>query len=66
MCPITSRRKGYPFEVTLPTDLPVEGCVLADQLKSVDWRQRKAAFAGRVGPDVLTAVLNRVGPLLGF
>lgn len=66
MCPVTSRRKGYPFEVALPPDLPIEGCVLSDHLKSVDWKQRKAAFIGRVGPEVLTAVLNRIGPLLGL
>ena len=66
MCPVTSRSKGYPFEVPLPSDLPIEGCVLADHLKSVDWRQRKAAFISRVGPEVVAAVLNRIGPLLGF
>jgi mRNA interferase MazF len=66
MCPVTSRRKGYPFEVPLPANLPIKGCVLADHLKSVDWRQRKAAFISSVGPEVLTAVLNRIGPLLGF
>jgi mRNA interferase MazF len=66
MCPITRQRKGYPFEVPLPADLPIEGCVLADHLKSVDWKERKATFIGRVGPELLTAVLNRIGPLLGF
>ncbi len=65
MCPITSQRKGYPFEVPLRA-LTVEGCVLADHLKSVDWKKRKAALIGRVPPELLTAVLNRIGPLLGF
>ena len=66
MCPITSQQKGYPFEVRLPAGLPIEGAVLADHLKSVDWKQRKAAFIGRVRPELLTAVLNRIAPLLGF
>lgn len=66
MCPITSRQKGYPFEVSLPPDLPVHGAILADHLKSVDWRERQAAFIGRVRADILSAVLNRIGPLLGF
>jgi mRNA interferase MazF len=35
-CPITSRIKGYPFEVVLPPDLPVQGAVLCDQVKSLD------------------------------
>ena len=66
MCPISSHQKGYPFEVPLPKDLPVEGAILSDHLKNVDWKVRRAVFIGRVRPDVLTAVLNRVGPLLGF
>ena len=66
LCPITSQHKGYPFEVLLPSDLPVQGSVLADHVKSVDWRGRHAAFIGRVPPEVLTAILNRIGPLLGF
>ena len=37
-CPITSRAKGYPFEVALPADLGIAGVVLADQVKSLDWR----------------------------
>src|SRR3990172_1318707 len=41
-CPITSQVKGYPFEVPLPTGLRIRGCVLADQIKSLDWRSRKA------------------------
>ena len=66
MCPITSQQKGYPFEVPLPADLPIRGSILADHLKSMDWKRREAAFIGRVRPEVLTAVLNRIGPLLGF
>ncbi len=43
-CPITSQVKGYPFEVKLPAGLPVNGVVLADQVKSLDWRVREAAL----------------------
>lgn len=65
-CPIASQTKRYPSEVPLPADLPVTGSVLADQLTSVDWTERQAAFIARVRPDVLAAVLNRIGPLLGI
>lgn len=41
-CPITSRVKGYPFEVVIPSGLPVSGAILSDQLKSLDWRVRRA------------------------
>lgn len=66
MCPITRQQKGYPFEVPLPAGLPVHGSILADHLKSVDWRERQATFIGHVHAGILTAVLNRIGPLLGF
>ena len=42
VCPITSKVKGYPFEVLLPPGCPVQGVVLADQLRSLDWRSRQA------------------------
>ncbi len=66
VCPITSRLKGYPFEVPLPSGLPVTGAVLSDHIKSLDWRERKVERAARVPPEVLTEVLDRLAPLLGF
>ena len=41
LCPITSQVKGYPFEVRIPDGLPVRGVILADQVKSLDWKARK-------------------------
>jgi mRNA interferase MazF len=52
MCPITSRVKGYPFEVELPQGLRVTGAILCDQIKSLDWRARRATRVGSV-PDAL-------------
>lgn len=66
VCPITSRVKGYPFEVELPEGLPVGGAVLADHVKSLDWQKRRAEPVGRVPPDILRDVLDRLAPLLGF
>jgi mRNA interferase MazF len=66
VCPITSRSKGYPFEVMLPADAPIKGAILSDHLKNVDWRERQAQFIGSVRVDVLVQVLNRVAPLLGL
>jgi mRNA interferase MazF len=62
--PITSQRKGYPFEVSLPADLQVAGVVLSDQLKSLDWRVRRVTFICRVPPAVVLEALERVGVLL--
>lgn len=53
VCPITSRRKGYPFEVLLPDGLQVQGVVLAGQLKSVDWEGRRAEFICKVPLDLV-------------
>jgi mRNA interferase MazF len=63
-CPITSQVKGYPFEVAVPQGLPVRGVVLADQVKSLDWRARKVQFAGRLRDDVSDEVLGKLGALL--
>ena len=46
-CPITSRVKGYPFEVPLSDEGKTRGAVLSDQLKSLDWRARKATRLDR-------------------
>jgi mRNA interferase MazF len=65
LCPVTSRAKGYPFEVALPSGSGVEGVVLADQLKSLDWRARHAELIGRMPEGVTAEVLGRLGALLG-
>jgi mRNA interferase MazF len=64
LCPITGQVKGYPFEVPLPDGLAVTGVVLADQVKSLDWRARKAARACAVSDEVVTRVLQRLNALL--
>ncbi len=63
-CPLTSKVKGYPFEVELPDGYAVSGVVLADQLKGLDWRSRKVNYIERVTPDVMAMVTARVLPLL--
>lgn len=59
-CPITSQVKGYPFEVVLPRGLGVEGAILSDQMKSLDWRVRKAKRIGRVPRDVLKETVGKI------
>jgi mRNA interferase MazF len=63
-CPVTSRVKGYPFEVDLPEGSGVNGVVLADQLKRLDWRARKAKLIERASSEVLGQVTARILPLL--
>ena len=64
VCPVTSREKGYPFEVKISAGLPISGVALADHVKSQDWRARHAEFIGRLDVATLTAVLQRTRSLL--
>jgi mRNA interferase MazF len=66
VCPITSHIKHYPFEVELPEDLPVQGVVLADHVKSADWRQRDAAPIAVAPAEVIDQVRAKLRPLLGI
>jgi mRNA interferase MazF len=63
-CPITSQVKEYPFEVIIPPGLSVTGAVLADQVKSLDWRVRRADLIGRLPAAVIDDVLVKVRTLL--
>lgn len=64
LCPITSQIKGYPFEVRIPDGLDVTGVVLADQVKSLDWRARGAEFICPLPEATVAEVLQKVGTLL--
>jgi len=59
-CPVTSQVKGYPFEVLLPQGLGVEGAILSDQIKSLDWRVRKAKRIGNLPADVLDETVGKI------
>jgi len=64
LCPITSQVKGYPFEVPIPSGLPVAGVVLSDQAKSLDWKARKAKFICKLPAQSTVEVLHKLGALL--
>jgi mRNA interferase MazF len=66
VCPVTSRAKGYPFEVALPLSLPLSGVVLADHIKSADWAARRAEFVAKAPPEVLSEVTAKTRPILGI
>jgi mRNA interferase MazF len=65
LCPVTSQVKGYPFEVLIPTGLPVAGVILADQVKSLDWRARNAEFLCALPSKTIAEALAKLGTLLG-
>ncbi len=62
-CPLTTKIKGYPFEV--PIDDERGSAVLADQVKSLDWRARRAKAKGRITDDELSAVRMKAKALIG-
>jgi len=64
MCPVTNRSKGYPFEVTLPDNLEISGVVLADQIKSLDWKAREAQIACMAPEPITAEVLGKLDALL--
>jgi mRNA interferase MazF len=64
LCPITNQIKGYPFEVLMPPGLGVTGAVLADQVKSLDWRARRAELMCRVPEATVVEVLQKLRTLL--
>jgi mRNA interferase MazF len=64
LCPITSQTKGYPFEVAIPSGSKLAGVVLADQVKNLDWRVRKAEFICKLPRQTTDEVLEKLGTLL--
>lgn len=64
VCPVTSQVKGYPFEVAIPPGVSLTGVVLADQVRSFDWRARGAERIDRLPSDVTTSVLQKAARLL--
>jgi mRNA interferase MazF len=63
-CPITSKIKGYPFEVLLPAGLAVKGAVLADQIRCLDWKARSAKLICKIEPSAVKNVIGRILALL--
>lgn len=62
--PVTTKEKGYPFEVVIPNDLKISGVVLSDQVKSLDWKSRRVKFISRVPEDTVQDVLEKLRVLL--
>ncbi len=63
LCPISSRLKGYPFEVPIPTDLPVKGAILADQAETLDWRARRVELICSLPSAVIEEALGKLRAL---
>jgi len=62
--PITKQQKGYPFEVLLPPELQIQGVILADQIKCLDWKARGVQLVESVPENVVEEVQAKIEPLL--
>ena len=63
-CPITSRAKGYPFEVPIPPGLAIAGVVLSDRIRSLDWKARDIVRIGILPLELVEEILSRSRTLL--
>ena len=63
-CPITSRIKGYSFEVILPEGLNISGAVLSDQVKSLDWKSRNAKLICTLDTLIYEEVAGKLETLI--
>jgi len=66
LCPITSQIKGYPFEVIIPQGLKLSGAVLSDQVKSLDWRARRAELICTLPRDTIDEVVQKLSTLVSL
>lgn len=60
VCPITKKRKNYPFEVELPKGLSIEGVILTDQERSVDWKSRNVKIVGQAPESIIDTCIRRI------
>jgi mRNA interferase MazF len=59
--PITSKVKGFPFNLPLPAlppHLPLPGEILTDQIRTLDLRARGSHYAGRVDDATLRDIID--------
>lgn len=64
LCPVTSSVKGYPFEVEIPDGLAIAGVILADQVRNLDWKSRRASMICELPRATIDEVLGKLEALL--
>jgi mRNA interferase MazF len=62
-CPVTTKIRGYPFEVALSG--PPPAVALADQVKSLDWRTRGATRKGSATREEMAVIRPKIRALIG-
>lgn len=64
VCPISTTKRKNPFYVPIPQSEKVIGIIMTDQLRSLDYRARKASFISKCPESLLEEVLNHIEPIL--
>src|SRR5664279_1026233 len=64
VCAITNQEKGYPFEVKLPAGLKVTGVVLSDQVRTIDWAERKVRIEDHVPDEFIEQIQTKLSKLI--
>lgn len=66
ICPITKKIKNYPFEVILENEARVEGAILTDQIRTIDFTKRRTKFVTSVGVKTINSVLLKINRIINF
>jgi mRNA interferase MazF len=64
VCPISTTKRKNPFYIPIPKPEKVVGVIMADQLRSLDHRARKALFISKCPENLLQEVLMHIEPIL--
>jgi mRNA interferase MazF len=65
VCPITSKVKGFPLEVILPSGLITSGVILIFQVKTIDWIERQAKFVESLPAETLEESIAKLHVMIG-
>ena len=64
VCAITNQKKGYPFEVEIPTGLKVTGVILSDQIRTIDWEERNVKIVDNAPPECVAEAQEKLSKLI--
>jgi len=64
VCPISNTKRKNPFYMVIPEGNQVTGVIMADQLRSLDYKARNSSLISKCPPDLLQEVLMRIDPII--
>src|SRR5699024_2686437 len=58
VCPISDTNREWGFHINIPEGFAVEGVIISDQVKNLDWRTRNAQIKGKASNDLINKVVQ--------